>query len=79
MEIMITEEEKEMIERLNKRGITYIPASETILSKEFFTKEEIEIISFLINFYIMNSNYRDIKKEVKALESKVKEIIGEWK
>ena len=37
-----------------------------------FSKKELETITFLINFYIMNSNYKDIGKDVKLLENKVK-------
>ena len=37
-----------------------------------FSKKELETISFLINFYIMNESYRNVSKDVKALESKVK-------
>lgn len=36
-----------------------------------FNKKELETIKFLINFYIMNSNHKDVLKDVKLLESKV--------
>ena len=37
-----------------------------------FSEKELETIAFLINFYIMNESFRNIRKDVKLLENKVK-------